>query len=64
MSNRMLAVTGDSIRAGEAPERLCNSVSGPQGLQVGNRILCDGGFAEETVQPASNVIKLPDAVRL
>ena len=35
---------------------------GATGLQVGDRVLCGGGFAEETVQPASSVMKLPDAV--
>ena len=42
------------------PERLCNSVSAPQACR--SAIECGGGFAEETVQPASSVMKLPDAV--
>ena len=29
---------------------------------VGDRVLCGGGFAEETVQPTCSVMKLPDAV--
>jgi len=29
---------------------------------VGDRVLCDGGFAEETVQPASSLLKLPATV--
>src|SRR5256885_2081344 len=32
------------------------------GLKVGDRVLCGGGFAEETVQAASSIIKLPDTV--
>ena len=31
-------------------------------MKVGDRVLCGGGFAEETVQPAASVIKLPDTV--
>ena len=33
-----------------------------KGLKVGDRVVCGGGFAEETVQAAGSVIKLPDTV--
>ena len=35
---------------------------GVEGWKVGDRVLCLGGFAEETVQPASSLIRLPDTV--
>jgi NADPH:quinone reductase len=50
------------IPGGEAAGEIVQLGVGARGLQVGDRVLCGGGFAEETVQPASSVMKLPDAV--
>jgi NADPH2:quinone reductase len=50
------------IPGGEAAGEIVQLGAGARGLQVGDRVLCDGGFAEETVQPAGRVMKLPDAV--
>jgi NADPH:quinone reductase len=33
-----------------------------KGLKVGDRVLCGGGFAEETVQPADSLIRLPETI--
>jgi NADPH2:quinone reductase len=50
------------IPGGEAAGEIVQLGVGAKGLLVGDRVLCGGGFAEETVQPASSVMKLPDAV--
>src|SRR5262245_49464932 len=50
------------IPGGEAAGEIVQLGAGVDGLKVGDRVLCGGGFAEETVQPAGSVIKLPDAV--
>jgi NADPH2:quinone reductase len=50
------------IPGGEAAGEIVQLGVGARGLQVGDRVLCGGGFAEETVQPASSVMKLPDTV--
>ncbi len=44
--------------AGEIVE-LGPGVDGVAGFAAGDRVLCGGGFAEETVQPADSIIKLP-----
>jgi NADPH2:quinone reductase len=33
-----------------------------KGLKIGDRVVCGGGFAEETVQATGSVVKLPDTV--
>jgi NADPH:quinone reductase len=50
------------IPGGEAAGEVLALGAGVAGLNVGDRVLCGGGFAEETVQPADGVIKLPDTV--
>jgi NADPH2:quinone reductase len=50
------------IPGGEAAGEIVQLGAGVKGLQLGDRVLCGGGFAEETVQPASSVMKLPGAV--
>ena len=50
------------IPGGEAAGEIVQLGAGVVGLQVGDRVLCGGGFAEETVQPADSVIKLPPTV--
>ena len=50
------------IPGGEAAGEILQLGADVEGLKVGDRVLCGGGFAEETVQPASSVIKLPDTV--
>lgn len=50
------------IPGGEAAGEVLQLGANVKGLKVGDRVLCGGGFAEETVQPASSVIKLPDTV--
>lgn len=50
------------IPGGEAAGEIVEIGPGVTDLQVGDRVLCGGGFAEETVQPASSVIKLPASV--
>lgn len=47
------------IPGGEASGEIVELGSGVEGLAVGDRVLCGGGYAEETVQPAASVIKLP-----
>ena len=47
------------IPGGEAAGEILQLGTEVQGLQIGDRVLCGGGFAEETVQAASSVIKLP-----
>ena len=50
------------IPGGEAAGEIVAVGTGVAGLAVGDPALCGGGFAEETVQPAANVIKLPAGV--
>jgi NADPH2:quinone reductase len=50
------------IPGGEAAGEVIELGTGVTGLKAGDRVLCGGGFAEETVQPATGVIKLPDTV--
>jgi NADPH:quinone reductase len=50
------------IPGGEAAGEIVRLGSEVTGLKVGDRVLCGGGFAEETVQAAGSVIKLPDGV--
>ena len=50
------------IPGGEAAGEIIDLGAGVEGLQVGDRVLCGGGFAEETVQLADSVVKLPDTV--
>lgn len=50
------------IPGGEAAGEIVELGAGVSGLKVGDRVLCGGGFAEETVQPASSVVKLEASV--
>ena len=50
------------IPGGEAAGEVLQLGTDVKGLKVGDRVLCGGGFAEETVQPAGSVLKLADAV--
>jgi NADPH2:quinone reductase len=50
------------IPGGEAAGEILQLGTDVKGLKVGDRVLCGGGFAEETVQPADSVIRLPDTV--
>jgi NADPH2:quinone reductase len=50
------------IPGGEAAGEVIALGAGVAGLAVGDRVLCGGGFAEETVQPARSVIRLPASV--
>jgi len=50
------------IPGGEAAGEILQVGAEVKGLAVGDRVLCGGGFAEETVQTASSVIKLPATV--
>ena len=50
------------IPGGEAAGEIVELGADVAGLKVGDRVLCGGGFAEETVQPAASVIKLPVTV--
>lgn len=50
------------IPGGEAAGEIVELGSGVTGLVVGDRVLCGGGFAEETVQSAASVVKLPETV--
>ena len=50
------------IPGGEAAGEIIELGADVKGLAVGDRVLCGGGYAEETVQPAASVIKLPDGV--
>lgn len=47
------------IPGGEAAGEIVELGAGVKDLAVGDRVLCGGGFAEETVQPSASVIKLP-----
>ncbi len=50
------------IPGGEAAGEIVALGAGVEGLAVGDRVLSGGGFAEETVQPAASVVKLPASV--
>jgi NADPH:quinone reductase len=50
------------IPGGEAAGEIIALGEDVRGLKVGDRVLCGGGFAEETVQAADSVMKLPDTV--
>jgi NADPH2:quinone reductase len=50
------------IPGGEAAGEIIELGAEVTQFTVGDRVLCSGGFAEETVQPASSLLKLPDAV--
>jgi NADPH2:quinone reductase len=50
------------IPGGEAAGQIIALGDGVEGLSVGDRVLSGGGFAEETVQPAASVVKLPASV--
>ena len=50
------------IPGGEAAGEIVQLGADVVGLKVGDRVLCGGGFAEETVQPAGSVINLPETV--
>lgn len=50
------------IPGGEAAGEILELGADVEGLAVGDRVLCGGGFAEETVQAADSVIKLPETV--
>ena len=50
------------IPGGEAAGEIVAVGTGVAGLAVGDPVLCGGGYAEETVQPAATVIKLPAGV--
>ena len=50
------------IPGGEAAGEVLQLGAEVKGLKVGDRVLCGGGFAEEAVQAAASVIKLPDTV--
>ena len=50
------------IPGGEAAGEIIALGADVKGLAVGDRVLSGGGFAEETVQAASSVVKLPATV--
>ncbi|MGE0768901.1 MAG: NADPH:quinone oxidoreductase family protein [Hyphomicrobiaceae bacterium] len=50
------------IPGGEAAGEIVELGAGVNGFEIGERVLCGGGFVEETVQPASSVVKLPASV--
>lgn len=50
------------IPGGEAAGEVVALGAGVTNVAVGDRVLCGGGFAEETVQPAGSVIRLPATV--
>jgi NADPH2:quinone reductase len=50
------------IPGGEAAGEIVELGSEVEGFNVGDRVLCGGGFAEETVQPVGSVVRLPDSV--
>lgn len=50
------------IPGGEAAGEIVALGADVQGFAIGDRVLSGGGFAEETVQPAADVIKLPQGV--
>jgi NADPH2:quinone reductase len=50
------------IPGGEASGEIIELGPGVEGFKPGDRVLSAGGFAEETVQPASRILRLPDGV--
>jgi NADPH:quinone reductase len=50
------------IPGGEAAGEILQLGTDVKGLKVGDRVLCGGGFAEETVQPADSLIRLPETI--
>lgn len=50
------------IPGGEAAGEIVEVGPGVDGFAIGDRVLCGGGFAEETVQAAGSLIKLPEHV--
>ena len=50
------------IPGGEAAGEIIELGTEVTHFSVGDRVLCGGGFAEETVQPASSLLKLPETV--
>jgi NADPH2:quinone reductase len=50
------------IPGGEAAGEILQLGTDVKGLKVGDRVLCGGGFAEETVQLADSLIRLPDTI--
>ena len=50
------------IPGGEASGEIVELGAGVDDVAIGDRVLCGGGYAEETVQPAASVIKLPEHV--
>ncbi|MDX2155564.1 MAG: NADPH:quinone oxidoreductase family protein [Hyphomicrobiaceae bacterium] len=50
------------IPGGEAAGEVVELGAGVTGVAVGDRVLCTGGYAEEAVQTADSVIKLPETV--
>lgn len=50
------------IPGGEAAGEVVAVGDGVTGFAVGDRVLSGGGYAEETVQPAASLIKLPESV--
>jgi NADPH2:quinone reductase len=50
------------VPGGEASGEIVELGPEVTGFAVGDRVLCNGGFAEETVQPAASLIKLPPHV--
>ena len=50
------------IPGGEAAGEIVDLGAEVKAFSVGDRVLCGGGFAEETVQAAGSVIKLPETV--
>jgi NADPH2:quinone reductase len=50
------------VPGGEAAGEIVQLGCDVKGFNLGDRVLCGGGFAEETVEAAGNVIKLPDTV--
>ena len=50
------------IPGGEAAGEVIGLGDGVEGFAIGDRVVCAGGFAEETVQPADSVLRLPPHV--
>jgi NADPH:quinone reductase len=52
------------IPGGEATGEVIGLGDGVAGFSIGDKVLCDGGFAEETVQPATSGKRLPGDIDL
>jgi len=50
------------IPGGEAAGEVLEVGADVSGFAIGDRVLCRGGFAEETVQAADSVVRLPETV--